>query len=549
MQNTITDFKYNPEIAPQKSLFNPDIHKTWYKYNYAEIFQNIKDGNLPKRETFVELIKNDLFFIAYFVANWEGGNKPFIVERCHEIESGPQTGNVDIWSREHGKSTLLNRSLTVKRIVNDPECTTAIFSYKAGAAQAHMDSTRKILELPIMKWAFPDICWQNTNESTSWSLQGGIRVKRQNTVRPEHTVQAFGLVEGMPTGGHWDHLIFDDVETDDMAQSPDQLELCFNKLQMAYNLGREGGTANVIGTFYSHCGVLTRLQEMKDIYGNPMYNVRIFPGTDDGTITGKPVFFSQEYLDSKKTRPGFSTQILCNPTPGHEKRLYFDRFKMVRKAQLPARRAKIIVIDTAGDAAVQIGKKNDNWAMLCLSVDLNDRDDLGLRNIYLEDAIVSKLTISAAVDAACRLYMRNSIVSIIGIEQAGQSTQYNDIRSGLKARGVYIEVKGSGNPYGNMILLSPGNKAKEVRIENNISWSLNNGKLHIVEDSVSPEVVAALKNECERFPFFHVDILDALAYLFNILADKTVTLLPCRHEVESGMKPEKKPTGRSAMCA
>lgn len=542
--NCIAEFTPHPEIALNEAAFIPGIHKTWYKKDYLQIFRDIKDKILPEKETFAELIRTDLFFIAYFVANWDDGkgatgNKPFIVDRCRMIEEGEQTGNVDIWSREHGKSAILNRALTVKRIVNDPECTTAIFSYKAGAAQAHMDSTRKILELPVMKWAFPDICWANTNDSTSWSLQGGIRVQRKNTVRPEHTVQAFGLVEGMPTGGHWDHLIFDDVETDDMAQSPEQMELCFNKLQMAYNLGREGGTANVIGTFYSHNGVLTRLQAMKDINGEKMYKVRIFPGTDDGTINGKPVFFSQAYLDGKKTRPGFSTQILCNPTPGHEIKLKYENIQEIKRKDLPPTRLKFVIIDPAGDKDVQTGSKNDSWAMLCVGV-RPVMDELGLSEIYLEDAIAGQMGSSESTDAACTIYCRNGRIDILGVERVGTDSAWLHVKNGLAAKGRYLELKKPGKYGGNLVLLAPANRSKNKKVSDNLEWPLNNSKIFICED-IDEEIKAAIKNEMEKFPYFHVDILDALSYVYDILADPTMQFKmpkkPKKKEKESYTSP------------
>jgi hypothetical protein len=556
--NCIAEFIPHPEIAPNKEAYDQELYhfkismlgqeiyapgiekhplfkyKTWYKHDYLQIFRDIKAKILPEKETFAELIRTDLFFIAYFVANWDdgksSGNKPFIVEKCRIIEDGPETGTVDIWSREHGKSTCITISRTVKRIVNDPECTTAIFSYKAGAAAAFLDSIRKILELPIMKWAFPDICWDNTNDATSWSLQGGIRVKRKNTVRREHTVQAFGLVEGMPTGGHWDHLIFDDVETDDMAQNPDQLELCFEKLQMAYNLGREGGTACIIGTFYSHHGVLTRLQAMKDISGDLMYLVRIYPGTDDGTINGKPVFFSQEYLNGKKTRPGFSTQILCNPTPAHSAKLKYENIKEIKRRDLPESRLKIVIIDPAGDKDVQTGSKNDSWAMLCLGVK-PVMDEMGLSEVYIEDAIAGEMGSAESTDAACTIYCRNGRVDILGVERVGTDSAWLHVKNALAAKGRYLEVKKPGKFGGNLVLLAPANRSKNKKVSDNLEWPLNNSKIHICED-LPDKIKDAIKNEMEKFPFFHVDILDALAYVYDILGDPTMQFRLPKKKIE-----------------
>jgi hypothetical protein len=544
-------FQPHPQIACSPEEFDPAIHKATYRFNYPAVFAHIAKNPEQAKGIFRSIVMKDRFFIAYFVAGWESGaatgNKPFIVNMCRMAEDGPRTRTVDVWGREHGKSTILTVAGTLQRIVNDPECCTAIFSYKKGAADKFLDSIRKLLESEFMVWCFPDICYAKPHtESPFWGLQTGIRVKRSNQIRKENTVEAFGLVEGMPTGGHWDHLVYDDVETDDMAQSPDQMELCFNKLMMSGNLGREGGTEQVIGTYYSHCGVLVKLGEMKQITGEPMYKIRIFPGTDDGTINGTPVFFSQEYLDLKKTKPGFNTQILCNPTPSNEIRLNFDRFVKIKKDDLPKNRAKVIIIDPAGDKDVQSGKKNDSWAMLCLSVEL-ERDEQGNQNVYLEDAIVGEFGLSASTDAACNLYMRNGRISILGIEKVGQSTQYDQIMQGLKARGVYIAIKKKGQQYGNLMLMAPAGRDKNYRIESGLAWPLNNGKLHIV-DTVDPDVAAALKGECDKFPFFHVDILDAMAYLYDILADESVVLIPC-YIAKTEMRPENKSTPRSPMCA
>ncbi len=518
MSNPIADFACHTEIAPCRSRFDEAVHSTWYKHDYAAIFGDIAAGKLNDRSAFHTLIKDDLFFIVHFVMGIQKANHPFIVDRCRMVEDVTQTGTVDIWSREHFKSTILTVGLTVKRIVNNPECTTAIFSYKKPAAEKFLDAIRKVLESKLMVWAFPDILYDNpSSQAPSWSLQGGIRVKRQSTSRKEHTVEAFGLVEGMPTGLHADHRIYDDVETADLAQNPDQLERCYEAFEMSRNLGVDGGTEQIIGTYYSHCGVLVRLGDKKDIHGNKMYDLRIIPATVDGTIHGKPVFFSQEYLDSKKTDSTFYTQQLCNPTPVHDIKLRFEHFKAIKRKDLPNNRIKVMIIYPAGDKDVQSGNKNDRWAMLCLGVD-PVMDDLGLSNVYIEDAIVGQMGSAESQDAACSIYMRNGRISMLGVERVGTDSAWLHVKNALAAKGRYLEIKKKGKYGGNLMLLSPAGRAKNTKIQDNLQWPLNNGKLHYVDD-IGDDVVSELRTECDKFPFFHVDILDALAYVYDILAD------------------------------
>lgn len=515
-------FTPHPEIACSAAEFDPAVHKATYRYNYPEIFAYIAANPGKARGVLRSMAKADRFFLAYFVAGWEdgksSGNKPFIVNMCKMLDDGPQSGTVDIWSREHGKSSCITIAGTVQRVLNDPECTTAIFSFRKSAADKFLDSIRKIFELDFMIWLFPDIFYEKPEtQSPVWSLQGGIRVKRKNQVKRENTVEGFGLVEGAPIGGHFDHRIYDDVETDVMARNPEQLDQCYESLLMSRALGREGGTELIIGTYYSHCGVLVKLGEKKDVFGKLMYQLRVFPATDDGTINGKPVFFSQGYLDDKKTDSGFNTQYLCNPTPQNEVKLHYSRFQFIEPRKMPKNRIKFVIIDPAGDDDVQSGVGNDEWAMGCISVE-PCIDDLGLSNVYIEEIIADQMGLSAAIDAACTLYMKNGRIAVLGVEKVANDTTYRHIQTALRAAGRYLHLRTKGKRGGNLQLLSPSGRSKNYRIETALTWPLNNARIHL-STALPPEILEKLKNECDKFPFFHVDILDMLAYLYDILKD------------------------------
>ena len=529
--NPFESFEAHPEVSLTKDGLDSAVHRTVYRANYEGLFKAIARGELDMRSTFRALIQQDLFFIVHFVMGIPRANHPFVVERCFEVESGLQTGTVDIWAREHFKSTCITIGLTVKRIVNNPECTTAIFSFKKPAAEKFLDAVRKVLESPLMVWCFPEILYEKpTTESPSWSLQNGIRVKRSTTSRKEHTVEAFGLVEGMPTGGHFDHRIYDDVETDDLARNPEQLQVCFEKFEMSRNLGSDGGTEQIIGTYYSHCGVLVKLGNKKDIHGNKMYKLRTYPATDDGTVTGKPVFFSQEYLDSKKTDSTFNSQQLCNPTPFSTIKLHYDRFRFIDPENLPKDRIKFVIVDPAGDDSVQTGADNDMWAIGCVSVQ-PCIDDLGMSAVFVEDVIAEKMGLSEAIDAACNLYMRNGRIAVLGVEKVANDTTYRHIQNALRAKGRFLEIKQKGKWGGNLQLLNPSGKSKNYRIESALTWPLNNGMLHL-SNSLTNDVQDKIETECNKFPFFHVDILDMLAYVYDILTDPTFSFLPAEEEKE-----------------
>jgi hypothetical protein len=145
-------------------------------------------------------------------------------------------------------------------------------------------------------------------------------------------------------------------------------------------------------------------------------------------------------------------------------------------------------------------------------------------DVYIEDRIVGQMGLSSAIDAACSLYIRNGRVEILGIEKVANDTTYEHIRKGLVARGRYLSIKKKGKYGGNLLLLSPEGRGKNYRIEAALSWPLNNGKLHYVDD-LCDEVVFSFQEECSKFPLWHVDNLDCLAYLYDILADPTSTYM------------------------
>lgn len=480
-----------------------------YKYDYEQIFKDIANGVLDEKRTYRQLIKDDLFFIVYFVMEIPPANHPFVVNACRMVEEGPKTSTLDIWAREHFKSTIITVAETIQEILRDPEKTHAIFSFRKTAAEQFLDGIRNTLQKPILIHCFPDILYDHpVTEAPRWSLQNGIVVKRKSVSRREPTVAAFGLVEGMPTGGHFDRRIYDDVETADLAKNPDQLNMCYNQFEMSDYLGTDGGTKRVIGTYYHHAGVLVRLGDKVDLEGNPIYTPRIIPGSDDGTATGKPVYVSDERWRELVSGEHFNQQILCDPTPSSDRSLPSEQMTPVDPEFLPKNLMKFMLIDPAGDQATQAGK--DSWALGVFGVD-RDTDEVGASDVYILDLTIEKFNHSEAIEEAVRMYMRNGIVQTLGIEKVGQSTAEIHVANALKAQNRRISIENKS-----LTILKPEGRKKEDRIIASLQWPLNNGKWKY-STSVKPIALQRLKTEMDRFPFWHDDGLDICAYLYDIL--------------------------------
>jgi len=64
-------------------------------------------------------------------------NRDWYFTRCREVQAAPD-GYLDLWGREHGKSSLITFGLTIQDILNDPEITVGIFSYSRPIAKAFL---------------------------------------------------------------------------------------------------------------------------------------------------------------------------------------------------------------------------------------------------------------------------------------------------------------------------------------------------------------------------------------------------------------------------
>ena len=83
------------------------------------------------------LAQSDLFFLLVYVLGRADLNRDWYFTRCREVQAAPD-GYLDLWGREHGKSSLITFGLTIQDILNDPEITVGIFSYSRPIAKAFL---------------------------------------------------------------------------------------------------------------------------------------------------------------------------------------------------------------------------------------------------------------------------------------------------------------------------------------------------------------------------------------------------------------------------
>jgi phage terminase large subunit-like protein len=272
---------------------------------YRGVLADAADGALRR------LAKEDLFFLMTIALKRRDMNKDWLFERCREVEAEPD-GYLDLWFREGYKSTIITFGKSVQDILNDPNITIGIFSHTRPIAKGFLGQIKTELEQnTFLINLFPDVLYQNPRkESPRWSLDSGIRVKRDQNPK-EETVEAWGLVDGQPTSKHFKLLVYDDVVTRESVTTPEQIKKVTAAWELSLNLGAQGGRKRYIGTRY-HANDTYRTMIDR---GSAMPRVKA--ATASGEWPGESVFLSQEDLETKRRDQGpftFSAQMLQNPT-------------------------------------------------------------------------------------------------------------------------------------------------------------------------------------------------------------------------------------------
>lgn len=256
------------------------------------------------------LCLTDLYFLLRYGLGRADIENDWLFARCREVQADPN-GRLDLWAREHYKSTIITFGLTVQDILNDPEVTIGIFSHTRPIAKAFLRQIKREFESnERLKTWFSDILWANPQKDPpKWSEDEGIIVRRSGNPK-EATVEAWGLVDGQPTSKHYKEMIFDDVVTRESVTTPEMINKVTDAWALSLNLGSRGGVKRYIGTRYHFNDTY------REIMSRGGATPRIYPATEDGEVDGNPVLLSREELAVKRREQGpytFACQMLQDP--------------------------------------------------------------------------------------------------------------------------------------------------------------------------------------------------------------------------------------------
>jgi len=362
------------------------------------------------------LCQTDLFFLMVHGFQRKDVDRPWLYDRCREVQANPD-GYLDLWARDHYKSTIITYAKTIQDILIDPESTIGIFSHTRPIAKAFLEQIKRELESnEYLKELFPDVLYKNPkSEAPKWSLDSGIIVKRKTNPK-EATVEAWGLVDGQPTSKHFTHQIYDDVVTRESVTTPDQIAKTTAALELSFNLGSgERTKRRYIGTRYHINDTYKTLMERGTVIP------RIKPATDNGKAPpdGKSVFLSDELLIQKRRDQGpytFSCQQLQDPVA--DRAMSFKEEWLMYYEQLgdTSKWNKYILVDPANSK-----KASSDYTVF---------EVIGLapdNNYYLIDAIRDRLNLTQRSEKLFELHRIHKPKNV-GYERYGMQADIEHIK-------------------------------------------------------------------------------------------------------------------------
>jgi len=381
------------------------------------------------------LCKNDLFYLLVYGLKRKDVDNDWLFERCRDVQMSPD-GMLDLWSREHYKSTIITYAKTIQDILGNPEITVGIFSHTKSIARAFLRQIKQELEKNTnLQNLFPDILYSDPKKEApamgnNWSEDKGITVKRESNPK-ESTVEAHGLVDGQPTSKHFSLLVYDDVVTLESVSSPEMIQKTTDAWAISLNLGAHGGKRRYIGTRY-HFNDTYKEMIMRDSAIQ-----RIFAATDDGKDTGKPVFLDQETLSEKRRDMGpyvFGCQMLQDPkadsTQGFKTEwlCYYETEPELYMLNV------YIVVDPASEK-----KKSSDYTVMWV---------IGLgadRNYYILDCVRDRLNLKERTDKLFELH-REYQPEDVGYEKYGMQADIEHIEDQMDRKMYRFNITKLSDP-------------------------------------------------------------------------------------------------------
>lgn len=474
-----------------------------------------------------KLCRTDLYWLLRYVLKRKDIEHPWLFERCREVQANPD-GYLDLWSREHYKSTIITFAKTIQDILashgEDPlpewkgmEPTFAIFSHTRPIAKGFLRQIKLELEAnDTLKSWFPDVLHMNPfRESPKWSEDDGLIVKRK-TNPATSTVEAWGIVDGQPTAKHFTVRIYDDLVTRDSVSTPDMIKKVTESWELSQNLGMEGGRVRTIGTRYHYHDTYRTMIDRKSV------TPRVYPATKNGEMDGEPVLWSAQYLRERIRDMGpyvAACQLFLDPRKDDTQGFKREWVRRYDNNQDGGGMNAYLLADPAGEKK----KSSDRTAMVVIGLGAD-------KNYYLLDIVWDRLNLKERTEALFYLHHKWRPLQT-GYEKYGKDSDIEHIKSVQEQKNYRFDITALGGRLGNLDRirrLIPIFAEGRFYLPDQMQKTLTDGRsVDLIEQF--------LTQEYDPFPVGHADAFDIIS---RILDDELTVTWPMHFE-------ERKPKRRA----
>lgn len=439
-----------------------------------------------------ELASSDLFFLLVHVLNRKDADTQWVFDRCREVQHNPD-GYVDLWAREHYKSSIITFALTIFDVIRNPEITFAIFSFTRPIAKAFLRQIKVELETNVkLKELYPEVFYQDPKkDSPKWSEDEGITVKRKGNPK-EATIEAWGVIDGQPTSKHFQVRVYDDLVSKESVSTPDMIRKVTDAWAVSLNLGTIEGKVRYVGTRWHYSDTYT------EIISRNAARLRLYTPTKDNTPTGECHLWTKDVLAQKMREMGAyvgACQLFQNPKQD-DKQGFSESWLRYWEAKIFDNLNIYIVVDPASEKKAT----SDYTVMMVIGAGADN-------NYYILDMVRDRLSLSERANTLFILHRTYKPISV-GYE-----------RYGMQADIPYLYERMEQDNYRYSIVELGGNIPKSDRIKSLVPY-FEQGRIYLpsrcVHEDYSGQISDLTKvfisDEYKTFPYCrHDDMLDCLA--------------------------------------
>ena len=449
-----------------------------------------------RQETVRYFAHNDLFYLLTRVLHRQDADNDWTFMQSRMWQAAPD-GYLDLWAREHYKSTVITFGGIIQGLMNDPERTYGIFSFTRPAAKKFQRQIKVELEInKALQEIAPDVFWENPKkQAPKWSEDDGLVIKRQGNPK-EASIEAWGILDGQPVGPHFSDMHWEDIVNKDTVRTVDMLKKTRDSFIESLALGAKGGRRRAAGTRWHYADA------WQTAIDRGILIPRIWTATKDNTFTGEPWLLTPEELAQKISEYGpyvAACQLFLNPTQ--------DSLQVLKEEWLRYWRADrykglnlYILCDPASE------KKVDSDYTVFMVIGLGSD-----RNYYVINWIRDRLSLTEKANILFKWHQQYRPVNV-GYEKYGMQSDISHFEDRMVRDNYRFGITHLGGPLG-----KGGRIARLVPIYSQGRWYIPETCPYTQYDGETVDLTRIFVNdEYKAHPFeVHDDMLDCLSRILD----------------------------------